>query len=100
MESVANNFAEYFDYYVRYYGIYHSETFYNSDEDRIIVLNVDSYAYENCVIGEDMFTMAYALPYGNSIDSSLFFRFCVTKSEEYGTDISIGIPIIRQFVQP
>lgn len=100
VESVANNFAGYFDYYVRYYGIYHSETFYNGNKDKITVLNVDSYAYENCVIGEDMYTMAYALPYGNSIDSTLFFRFCVTKSEEYGTDISIGIPIIRQFVQP
>lgn len=98
VESVAEKFPEYFDnYYARYYGIY---SIHSPEESSDVHFPYSgSYVWENCVVGEKAYTMAYALPYSTNIDGSLFFRFYVEKSGESGPDISIGIPIIRRFVQ-
>ena len=91
IEAIAENFpALFMDYYTRYYGNYHLVGDSSLSE---------AYIWDNVALGERVYTMAYALPYTDTSDGSLFFRFHVEISEEYGPDISIGIPVIRRFVQ-
>lgn len=78
------------DYYSSYYGIYMT----NPE-----ILSAGTFWGEHTSFSENSFTMAYALPYGVGGDASLFFRFHAEVGDETGTDISIGIPIIRQMVQ-
>lgn len=96
--SVADCFPVYFtDYYCRYYGIYNLATL---DQGGMNISYTEATFGENIAIGENVYTMAYALPYSNSTYNTVFFRFHMEVNEESGTDVSIGIPIIRQFVQP
>ncbi|MBQ7765236.1 MAG: hypothetical protein IJ397_00155 [Lachnospiraceae bacterium] len=95
--SVADMFPSYFtDYYCRYYGIYFLSSLDYGGEN---LSYTEASFWENIAIGENVYTMAYALPYNNSAGNTIFFRFHMEINEETGTDVSIGIPIIRQFVQ-
>lgn len=95
---VAEDFPAYFsEYYCRYYGIYYISAIENSE---VSFAYSASSLWNNIAVGENEYTMAYALPYnGNEFYDSIFFRFHVKVDEENGTDVSIGIPIIRRFVQ-
>ncbi len=91
IQAVADMFPTmYSDYYYSYYGIY----MLNAE-----LLSSSMVWGEHISIGENSYTMASALPYSTGGGTSLFFRFHAEVGEETGTDISIGIPIIRQMVQ-
>ncbi len=85
-----NRISRISDYYSSYYGIYMT----NSE-----MLSASTFWGEHTSFSENSFTMAYALPYGAGVDTSLFFRFYAEVGDDTGTNISIGIPIIRQMVQ-
>lgn len=96
--SVSENFPSYFsNYYCRYYGIPYISTVENSE---VSFAYSGAYLWNNIAVGENEYTMAYALPYnGYEFGDSIFFRFHVKVDERNRTDLSIGIPIIRRFVQ-
>ncbi len=98
IEAVTTNFPSYFsNYYCRYYGIPYISTVENSE---VNFAYSGAYLWNNIAIGENEYTMAYALPYnGYEFGDSIFFRFHVKVDEPGGTNLSIGIPIIRRFVQ-
>lgn len=91
VETLVEQFPILFnDYYCSYYGIYMPD---------VSLLNESSAWWDHVSVGENVFTMAYALPYISSGNKSVFFRFHAEVGPETNTDISIGIPIIRQMVQ-
>lgn len=80
------------DYYSSYYGIY-------MPDSELLSLASSTFWGEHTSISENSYTLAFALPYSAGGERSLFFRFHAEVGEETGTDISIGIPIIRQMIQ-
>lgn len=98
LELVVENFPAYFNnYYCQYYGIYYISMVDTNGAD---IGYAENKLWQNIAVGENEYTMAYALPYGgNNYEETLFFRFFASVNKESGTDISIGLPIIRRFVQ-
>lgn len=98
IESVTTNFPSYFsNYYCQYYGIPYISTVENSEAN---FAYSGAYLWNNIAVGENEYTMAYALPYNSyEFGDSIFFRFYVKVDEQTGMNMSIGLPIIRRFIQ-
>lgn len=79
-ETIPKYYAE---YYLQYYGV-DTEALLDSKEEKVSITS-------------DFVTTTYTLPYGR--DNNLLFRFYAEHADGKITNVSIGLPLIRQLVE-